>query len=103
MRTYQSFFVTVLAVHPLCIIETNFDPGVGLGVAIDFHLYAFGKGIVVSGPPALTKSSLACVSMPSICPLKAYLHVSSEEHEAYSGYPDQLHLIIHLHDHYELK
>jgi hypothetical protein len=62
------------------IIGTNPDPDVGLGFTIDFHLLPFGKGIVASDAPALTKTSLACVSIPSIYPVNAHLHESSEEH-----------------------
>jgi hypothetical protein len=78
MRIYHCF-VIIVSVHPMVIIGTNFDPSVGLGIAIDFHLCAFGKGIVVSEPPALTKSALACVSVPSIYPLDAHLKSTNRD------------------------
>jgi hypothetical protein len=69
------------------IIEVSFDTGVGLVVGIDFHLCVFGRVILNSEPPALAKSSLACLSIPSIYPTIAHLHESSDQHGTY-GNPD---------------
>jgi hypothetical protein len=55
----------------MLIIGTNLDPGVGLGLGFDFHLYVFGKWILDSEPPVLVKSSLACCSIPLIYPANA--------------------------------
>jgi hypothetical protein len=73
----------------MVIIGTNFDPGVGLVVGIDFHLCVFGRGILNSEPPALAKSLLACLSVPSIYPANALLHESSDQLGTY-GDPDAM-------------